>query len=548
MNIASAVVLVSGALLHIAAGYSGGTTTSEHTLGADDAYISYRYARNLVEGHGLVFNPGERVEGFTNLGFVLVSALFLLFVDGDNLYWALVVLNLVLLLALFAIFLRHAEQRLDARRARYAAWLLALCPVFWLWTASGMETILVTALQVALWIAMENLEAGSGRHQVVLVAVLLGLGAVLRADGFLWIGVTVAYLLLRAEPRRALHVGLMSAPVAGLVFAWRWLYYGDIWPNTYYAKVTEPLALRWQRGAAQIYDLATTHGLLPYLLVLLFWLFWPSAPGAGGVRKKGELLRASTFPSFFALCLTGYFLHIGGDVYEERFLLVLFPLGIVTFLRMFSDLEGPKLALLVTLLVTFQTMPLFGDPRFTYNSGRYDCWVTLGRFLAEQPRDSVLATDAAGKIPYFSGLRTIDMLGLTDPHIARVESQGGRVGHSKMDPVYVLDRQPDLIAAWILPGLNVEPAYGLDKVRHRQADYQLNLGFGLDSGIYRQAGYRLNWMVNTSKTSQEWNVVDVSKATSSDILELVTRGYRYGVLSRLPRDPQERPENRPSGE
>ena len=32
----------------------------------DDAFITYRYARNLARGEGLVFNPGERVEGYTN--------------------------------------------------------------------------------------------------------------------------------------------------------------------------------------------------------------------------------------------------------------------------------------------------------------------------------------------------------------------------------------------------------------------------------------------------------------------------------------------------
>ena len=40
----------------------------------DDAFISFRYARNLLEGHGLVFNPGERVEGYTNLLWVLELA------------------------------------------------------------------------------------------------------------------------------------------------------------------------------------------------------------------------------------------------------------------------------------------------------------------------------------------------------------------------------------------------------------------------------------------------------------------------------------------
>lgn len=40
----------------------------------DDAYISFRYARNLLDGHGLVFNPGERVEGYSNLSWVLLAA------------------------------------------------------------------------------------------------------------------------------------------------------------------------------------------------------------------------------------------------------------------------------------------------------------------------------------------------------------------------------------------------------------------------------------------------------------------------------------------
>ena len=46
----------------------------------DDAFISFRYARNLLEGHGLVFNPGERVEGYSNFLWVLeLAALWGLF-------------------------------------------------------------------------------------------------------------------------------------------------------------------------------------------------------------------------------------------------------------------------------------------------------------------------------------------------------------------------------------------------------------------------------------------------------------------------------------
>ena len=37
----------------------------------DDAFISFRYARNLLEGHGLVYNPGEYVESYSNFLWVL---------------------------------------------------------------------------------------------------------------------------------------------------------------------------------------------------------------------------------------------------------------------------------------------------------------------------------------------------------------------------------------------------------------------------------------------------------------------------------------------
>ena len=40
----------------------------------DDAFIGFRYARHLYEGHGIVFNPGENVEGYTSFLWVVMSA------------------------------------------------------------------------------------------------------------------------------------------------------------------------------------------------------------------------------------------------------------------------------------------------------------------------------------------------------------------------------------------------------------------------------------------------------------------------------------------
>ena len=48
----------------------------------DDTYIGLRYSRNLAEGHGLVFNPGEHVDGYPNFSWIMLSAIPILF-DAD---------------------------------------------------------------------------------------------------------------------------------------------------------------------------------------------------------------------------------------------------------------------------------------------------------------------------------------------------------------------------------------------------------------------------------------------------------------------------------
>src|SRR6185437_4110074 len=40
----------------------------------DDSFISFRYARNLAHGNGLVWNVGERVEGYTNFLWTVIAA------------------------------------------------------------------------------------------------------------------------------------------------------------------------------------------------------------------------------------------------------------------------------------------------------------------------------------------------------------------------------------------------------------------------------------------------------------------------------------------
>jgi arabinofuranosyltransferase len=72
----------------------------------------------------------------------------------------------------------------------------------------------------------------------------------------------------------------------------------------------------------------------------------------------------------------------------------------------------------------------------------------IGRWLRSAvPGATVIAVIPAGAIPYESRLRTIDMLGINDRHIAHRDVDLGTfaAGHEKYDSEYVLDRRPDII-------------------------------------------------------------------------------------------------------
>jgi hypothetical protein len=72
----------------------------------------------------------------------------------------------------------------------------------------------------------------------------------------------------------------------------------------------------------------------------------------------------------------------------------------------------------------------------------------VGEWLHQSfPPNTLMAINAAGIVPYLSGLRTLDMLGLNDEHIAhRQMTLGlGVSGHEKHDATYVLSRKPDII-------------------------------------------------------------------------------------------------------
>ena len=204
----------------------------------DDAYISFRYARNLASGAGLVFNVGERVEGYTNFLWVLLCAAGIrVGVAPELVAPALSLVSLVALVLVARSASRFIASRSDgdAPLAGVAAMtVIAATQSFALYGSNGLETVFFS-----LWIAL-------GAYSMVArwplrFAVFTALAFLTRPEaGLVGVaGVALFALDARRDSSRVkalvTAVGALSAIVAPYL-AWKLSWFGALLPNTLHAK------------------------------------------------------------------------------------------------------------------------------------------------------------------------------------------------------------------------------------------------------------------------------------------------------------------------
>ncbi|MEK7283847.1 MAG: hypothetical protein AAB249_08545, partial [Acidobacteriota bacterium] len=425
---------------------------------------SYRYAENLAAGHGLVFNPGERVEGYTDFLWVVLLALCRL--AGVPPPLASQVLGVVftvaslLLAAAMAPRLAAAETGAPPGAAPaaggIAALLLAASPAVARWAVGGLEAPLFSFLVIlGAWGYLRDEESGSFPWRWPSALLLASLT---RPDGVLLFLVTFLYALYAAVSRGlgvrrpvgalALYV-LLGTPY----FLWRVWYFGAWLPNTYSAKVVYDSFVLGHGVYYLNYFLWTSGGVV--ILLGAFVALWR---GAAGTRLLFLL----------AVAYTGYVVLVGGD--GEPYSRFLAPVAVL--LAPAAEIGYRRLAGLVTargaapalrsfvpagaglLCLLSATGSFYGRHHEEYLKGveGQARRIAIGEWLrANAAPDAVVALNPVGIIPYLSGLRTIDMLGLTDAHIGREgKTVSNRVlfAHNRFDPDYVVARRPD----YLIPG------------------------------------------------------------------------------------------------
>lgn len=440
----------------------------------EDAYISFRYARNLLEGNGLVFNPGwEPVEGITNLLWTLCLAAFSWL--GVELPAASLALGAACGGLTLIVAYRWCQAELFelpiSRGAAYvlalaAPLLIALAPGFAFYSVSGLEVPMFALLLLAGLYLLGR--AGSLRLAAA-GSLLLGAAAITRPEGALVLAVASSVFVLRYALKRSPGSGILrrvgaagvagalpGALVVGVTSLWRTLYYGSPIPNTASAKAGGIEVMeRW--GMPYLLDAAQANWIhIAWLLALC------------GALVRWRLLAHGLAVLLILPLWCAYVVYVGGDYMPfYRLLVPILPAayvfavagiaGVCTAIPGFASritpaagaaILGVPLAGLIFLFAS-QVPEQLEAEQARVQSVREDVqyWRALGNWFDENQPEAVVARNAVGAFGYYSEVNVVDMLGLNDEYIAHhgTKDPTNLPGHQTGDGPYVLSREPDYI-------------------------------------------------------------------------------------------------------
>ena len=441
----------------------------------DDAMISMRYAWNLAHGNGLVWNPGEHVEGFTNPLWVGFMALFHLFpIPAEKISFYLQAAGALFLAANLYLVKKITEEFTNSILVMLAA--VAITASYGplnTWGLLGMEvSLLALVTSTAIWMTLRT----NPERFTPWTYILLAVSTLVRVD------MAVPYLvilgvMLFAQPRfRKQHLlwglGLLFLFIGGQTLA-RYLYYGDVLPNTYYLKLEGfPFSLRILRGLYTLFMLIWYSNWALTLLPLAIFLF----------RRDWEVMLLW----LVFLAQAAYSVYVGGDAWEHkgganRFISTAIPLFFVLFAWAMDEIRktvagrwGRKGALVLSNVVMILLI-LFSIGNF---NALLSDWTNIERWLLRKRATFIagneqniyyainlekitkpgasMAVIGAGTTPYLLPDRyAIDLLGKADPVIAHgpirypmsiVDIPNMRPGHMKWNYAHSIgELKPDVI-------------------------------------------------------------------------------------------------------
>ena len=428
----------------------------------DDAFISFRYADNLLRAGSLSWNVTDavKIEGYTNFSWTMLIAL--LGQLGVEPIRASMVMGIVS--GIGTLLVVHAIARLitqDFGFSLLAMLLLGTNFSFSSYMTGGLETQLQTFLLTLVGYC--SIRAIQGSPQIGRYAfgagLCAGLALLTRLDSAIVIGVlslgTLIALRRRAGTRSAITwTCWLGAPLLLVVLPWlywKYGYYGHLLPNSFYLKGRGFGPQVLVSGVAFLVSFFASYQLLiPSVLLLASWQH---------VRANPVVLTLLSVCGVWAL----YIVKVGGDFMEFRFMIPILPYLMLCFVWVIQRQQVAIVRLIAVSCIFFGSIShqlLFKNFHGIETIGGLDNFVNrrdfnwkgiglkLGQLLPNPERGVTIAINAAGAIPYYSRLRAIDMLGVNDRWVALhgVPIEPFRPGHSKQGTLrYCLDTDVNLV-------------------------------------------------------------------------------------------------------
>jgi len=451
----------------------------------DDAFITLRYAGNLLGGAGALFNLGQRVEGYSSPLHLLISAALLGICGARHVILAAKIVG-ALLGAWILFKTKHVALRvgLSEREAVFAQVLLALNGHFAVAAVNGLETPFYGAILLLL-VTVTLRERD--RRRGVASAFIAFAGAITRPEAVLLFPI---FFLLRAHffyEKGKVRLLLRDLSVWSACFLvpfsafllLRWSYYGALLPNTYFAK-----QYSWQLAASDGFrylmrplsprtaSLVLSSRLIRYATP---WFFWP--PVIAGIWLARKNARCLVLGAVLLMQLI-FCIKAGGDWMQGwRFMIVVGPslaifqcFGLRGLARMVARrlargpapsparaLTAAQLSLLGFWVVAFALSPkgpswpqlgFTTDPGVLLSAtgsveGGWGAKQVVAAKLVQEmmPSGSTFAFTEIGFTGFLNmDKRIVDMRGLTDREIARIKSYKSPVGVS--DPEWFKPTSP----------------------------------------------------------------------------------------------------------
>lgn len=432
----------------------------------DDAFISLRYAQNFADVGDLSWNLGDRVEGYTNFLYVLISSA-LLKIGIDPVVTVRLINAIATVLLVGAAYDGARALFPDRKEAHALSVVLILGNIsVSVWLLGGLEAPLAAAF-IAWGIAFllrAIVETGNGTEvrYLALSGVAFALAVLTRPDGVILVAATFfAYCLTASGTWKAKFV--KAAVVAGIPFlvfmahmVWRISYYEDLVPNTFHAKV----------GLALLHRLENVSGYFLRSAVLYLPVMSCAFAAFVAAIVWGKVSRTSIMLILICSAFLLYVIWSGGDHMPAA--------------RVFLTMAGPLTLLAISLWGSLSVRMTHGLSvgflailAFASLNGRsfQMDWAAfngtiVGRYIEDAwPDESLVALNTAGSTPFHGAShRYIDMLGLNDRTIAQREDvpilarRQAMPGHGKGDGAYVISRKPDYMILGGSEGIAVEDA------------------------------------------------------------------------------------------